>query len=58
MAIQKLQQKSMTFQKEIQAMEQKLKKPILERVKDYSSAKIVTLDGSIIGDESIINQIL
>ena len=31
--IQKLQQKSMTYQKEIQEMEQKLKKPILENVK-------------------------
>ena len=32
--------------------------PILEKIKKYSSAKIVTLDGTIIGDESIINQIL
>jgi hypothetical protein len=32
--------------------------PILERIKIFSSAKIVTLDGTIIGDESIINQIL
>ena len=31
--------------------------PILERVKDYS-AKIVTLDGSIIGDESILKNII
>src|SRR3989304_2349936 len=32
--------------------------PILERIKMFSSARIVTLDGIIIGDESIINQIL
>jgi hypothetical protein len=32
--------------------------PILEKVKDYSNARIVTLDGTIIGDESIIYQIL
>ncbi|HSG73877.1 MAG TPA: metallophosphoesterase [Nitrosopumilaceae archaeon] len=32
--------------------------PILQKIKKYSSAKIVTLDGTIIGDESIINQIL
>ena len=32
--------------------------PILERIKIFSSARIVTLDGTIIGDESIINQIL
>lgn len=32
--------------------------PILGRIKKFSSAKIVTLDGTIIGDESIINQIL
>ena len=32
--------------------------PILEKIKKYSSAKIVTLDGTIIGDESIINQII
>lgn len=32
--------------------------PILERIKTFSSARIVTLDGTIIGDESIINQIL
>jgi len=32
--------------------------PILERIKTFTSARIVTLDGSIIGDESIISQIL
>ena len=32
--------------------------PILGKIKKYSNAKIVTLDGTIIGDESIINQIL
>lgn len=32
--------------------------PILEKAKEYSNARIVTLDGTIIGDESIINQIL
>jgi len=31
--IMKLQQKTMKFQKEIQSMEQKLKKPILDRIK-------------------------
>jgi len=32
--------------------------PILEKAKEYSNARIVTLDGTIIGDESIIHQIL
>ncbi len=32
--------------------------PILERIKDDNSAKIVTLDGSIIGDESILKNII
>ena len=32
--------------------------PILQKIKEYSSAKVVTLDGTIIGDESILNQIL
>jgi hypothetical protein len=32
--------------------------PILEKAKEYSNARIVTLDGTIIGDESIISQIL
>ena len=32
--------------------------PILERIKENHSAKIVTLDGSIIGDESILKNII
>lgn len=32
--------------------------PILERIKNNYSAKIVTLDGSIIGDESILANII
>ena len=32
--------------------------PILERVKENHSAKIVTLDGSIIGDESVLRTII
>ena len=32
--------------------------PILDRVKDTHSAKVVTLDGSIIGDESILKNII
>ena len=32
--------------------------PIIERIKKINSAKIVTLDGSILGDESIIKQVL
>ncbi len=32
--------------------------PILERIKENHSAKIVTLDGSIIGDESILENII
>ncbi|MFI5415849.1 MAG: metallophosphoesterase, partial [Nitrososphaerales archaeon] len=32
--------------------------PILERVKDLYSAKIVTLDGTIIGDESILKNVI
>jgi len=32
--------------------------PILERVKDLHSAKIVTLDGTIIGDESILKNVI
>ena len=32
--------------------------PIIERIKQVSSARIITLDGTIIGDESIINQVL
>lgn len=51
-----------SFNKYFYATEKKFYKksisPILEKIKEYSSAKIVTLDGTIIGDESIINQIL
>jgi putative SbcD/Mre11-related phosphoesterase len=32
--------------------------PILQKIKEYSSAKVVTLNGTIIGDESILKQIL
>ncbi|MCI4433078.1 MAG: metallophosphoesterase [Nitrosopumilus sp.] len=32
--------------------------PIIEKIKQVSSARIITLDGTIIGDESIINQVL
>lgn len=32
--------------------------PIIEKIKQVSSAKIITLDGTIIGDESIIDQVL
>ena len=32
--------------------------PILESVKDFQSAKIVTLDGSIIGNESMLDMVL
>ena len=32
--------------------------PIIEKVKDVSSARIVTLDGAVIGNESIISQVL
>lgn len=32
--------------------------PIIEKIKKISSAKIITLDGTIIGDESIIDQVL
>ena len=32
--------------------------PIIDKIKTVSSARIVTLDGSIIGDESIIDQII
>ncbi|MGI0065657.1 MAG: metallophosphoesterase, partial [Nitrosotalea sp.] len=32
--------------------------PILERIKEDNSAKVVTLDGSIIGDESILKNII
>ena len=32
--------------------------PILEKIKGFSSARIVTLDGTIIGDESMLNNVL
>ncbi len=32
--------------------------PIIERIKHVSTAKIITLDGTIIGDESMIDQVL
>jgi len=32
--------------------------PIIEKIKQISSARIITLDGTIIGDESLINQVL
>jgi putative SbcD/Mre11-related phosphoesterase len=32
--------------------------PIIEKIKDVSSAKIVTLDGTIIGDESLLSSVL
>jgi len=32
--------------------------PIIEKIKQISSAKIITLDGTIIGDESLINHVL
>ena len=32
--------------------------PIIERIKHVSSTKIITLDGTIIGDESIIDQVI
>ena len=32
--------------------------PIIEKIKQVSSAKIITLDGTIIGDESVIDQVL
>ena len=32
--------------------------PIIEKINNVSMAKIATLDGIIIGDESIINQVL
>ena len=51
-----------SFNKYFYATEKKFYKksisPIIEKIKKYDSAKIVTLDGTIIGDESIINQIL
>mgnify|MGYP006273601735 FL=1 len=32
--------------------------PIIEKIKEISSAKIVTLDGTIIGDESLLSQVI
>ena len=32
--------------------------PIIEKLKKISSARIITLDGTIIGDETILNQVL
>jgi hypothetical protein len=32
--------------------------PIIEKIKHISSARIITLDGTIIGDESTINQVI
>ncbi|QUC65121.1 metallophosphoesterase [Nitrosopumilus sp. K4] len=32
--------------------------PIIEKIKNISSARIITLDGTIIGNESMINQVL
>ena len=32
--------------------------PIVEKIKQVSSARIVTLDGTIIGDENILDQVL
>ena len=32
--------------------------PIVDKIKKVSSARIVTLDGTIIGDETILNQVL
>ena len=32
--------------------------PIIEKIKDVSMARIATLDGTIIGNESIISQVL
>ncbi|MGQ0606119.1 MAG: metallophosphoesterase [Candidatus Nitrosotenuis sp.] len=32
--------------------------PIIEKIKNVSSAKIVTLDGTIIGDESLLGQVI
>jgi metallophosphoesterase superfamily enzyme len=32
--------------------------PIIERIKDVSSARIVTLDGAIIGNEAVLSQVI
>ncbi len=50
-----------TFNKYFYASHKKYKKsisPILEHLKDFQSAKIVTLDGSIIGNESVLESVI
>ena len=50
-----------TFNKYFYASQKRYKKsisPILERIKDFQSAKIVTLDGSIIGNESLLESVI
>ena len=50
-----------TFNKYFYASHKKYKKsisPIIERVKESYSAKIVTLDGSIIGNESLLESVI
>lgn len=49
------------FNKYFYASHKKYKKsisPILEHIKDFQSAKIVTLDGSIIGNESMLESVI
>ena len=50
-----------SFNKYLYASQKRYKKsssPILMSIKDHQSAKIVTLDGSIIGNESMISNVL
>ncbi|HSD05106.1 MAG TPA: metallophosphoesterase [Nitrosopumilaceae archaeon] len=50
-----------TFNKYFYANHKKYKKsisPILEHIKDFQSAKIVTLDGVIIGNESMLENVI
>lgn len=50
-----------TFNKYFYASQKRYKKsisPILEHIKDFQSAKIVTLDGSIIGNESLLESVI
>ena len=50
-----------TFNKYFYASRKKYKKsisPILEHIKDFKSAKIVTLDGAIIGNESMLESVI
>ncbi|HSB56873.1 MAG TPA: metallophosphoesterase [Nitrosopumilaceae archaeon] len=50
-----------TFNKYFYASHKKYKKsisPIVDRIKDSYSAKIVTLDGSIIGNESLLESVI